>query len=344
MGELEGGGKSKKSKRKAKKAAKAAAKAAAAPSPPTTTTTKKEMVEETITEQVPVYSYSYPVNALSLNAIEDNVAEALYRQFVVAGFQESDPAKSAALSSGRAKLGGIIGFDKADMDRIGALIAGGIYENYIATAMDGKNDLDQQDMMFLAQIQDKLEMTEEMGERLLIETQKQLLNRQLEKIFTAGTMITPSQIKDVRNQAVAMDINLGDDLGIETDRLGRMFTLEIEAGIEDGTVTAENGSDAVVEVQESLGLTVQRAQTLLENMVQSRCGILLQNISSDVMQGNDIRAVADAVRLVKFVKFVGGGVDLQCNGNMAEQIVNVYAASDASSGEEVELLKGVLTK
>jgi len=209
--------------------------------------------------------------------------------------------------------------------------------------MQDKNELDQQDMMFLAQIQDKLKMDSGIGEKLLVDTQKILLNRQLEKVFTAGTRITPEQVKAVREQAVSMDINLSSDLGIEGDRLGRMFTLELESGIEDGSVTPSNGSELVIEIQESLGLTVERAQFLLENMITAKSKILLQNISSDVMQGNDIRAVADCKKLANFVNFVDpDNVELECNSGTAEKICNVFASSNESKTEDVEVLKRVL--
>ena len=227
--------------------------------------------------------------------------------------------------------------------RIGGSIAGMIYENYIGNAMQNKNELDQQDMMFLASIQDKLKMGPEVGEKLMMETQKSLLNRQLEKVFTAGTRITGEQVRAVREQAVAMGIELGSDLGITDDRLGRMFTLELEEGIEDGSVDSNTGSNLVIEIQESLGLDVGKAQELLGQLITTKSKTLLQNISSDVMRGNDARAVTDCKKLVNFVRFVDGeNVELEMGKTQAEKICEVFAASKESTIEDVETLKAVL--
>ena len=47
---------------------------------------EKTVDEETVTEEVPIYEYTYPITALSMSAIEGEMADALYRQFVVGGF------------------------------------------------------------------------------------------------------------------------------------------------------------------------------------------------------------------------------------------------------------------
>jgi len=305
---------------------------------------KTEMVEEVVTEEVPVYTYEYPIQANKLGVdVEDKELEALYRQFIVAIFTTKDAKRARVFEENAEKFGSILGFDGGEMEKIKGSIGATIYENYISSAMTNKNELDQQDMMFLASIQDKLKMGEAVGERLMVETQKTLLNRQLEKVFTAGTKITAEQVKAVREQSVAMGIELSGDLGIDGDRLGRMFTLELESGIEDGSLTPDTASETIIEIQESLGLSVEKAQTLLGNMITMKSKILLQNISSDVIRGNDIRAVEDTFKLINFCNFVDAdSIDLEIGTVMAEKIVNVFAAAKDSTSPEVESLRKVL--
>jgi len=50
-----------------------------------------------------------------------------------------------------------------------------------------------------------------------------LLNRQLERIFTAGKKITSDMVKSVREQAAGMEIDFAKNLGITPERLERML-------------------------------------------------------------------------------------------------------------------------
>ena len=127
-----------------------------------------EMVESTVVEEVPVYSYEYPVTAMKIGGCDEKQAETLFRQFVVGGFSERGP-KAKDYEDNSEKFGSILGFDKKKMASITKSIGGAIYENYITQAMTDKNELDNQDMMMLAQIQSKLRMPEETSEKLLLE-------------------------------------------------------------------------------------------------------------------------------------------------------------------------------
>lgn len=47
---------------------------------------EKTVDGETVTEEEPVYDNHYPVTALDISAVEEDMADALYRQFVVSEF------------------------------------------------------------------------------------------------------------------------------------------------------------------------------------------------------------------------------------------------------------------
>ena len=95
------------------------------------------------------------MTALETGAVEPQIAELLYRQFVVTGFSTQGP-QGERYESARSTFGGILGLKDDKMKEIQDGIGTQVYENFINNAMRTKGTLDQQDMMFLANIKNKL--------------------------------------------------------------------------------------------------------------------------------------------------------------------------------------------
>ena len=86
-----------------------------------------------------------------------------YRQFVVSSFTDRSP-NAPRYEASKSAFGGILGLTAEKMDEIGSNIGSMVYDNYITQSMSTKGALDQQDMMFLANIQGKLGISAEQGE------------------------------------------------------------------------------------------------------------------------------------------------------------------------------------
>ena len=127
--------------------------------------------ETTISEEVSVYESTYPITAIGLQCIDEKVAELCYRQFVVSSFTDQGP-NGARYEASKATWGGILGLSADKMEEIGSNIGSMVYDNYITQALATKDSLDQQDMMFLANIQGKLDISAEKGEEMLLDVQK----------------------------------------------------------------------------------------------------------------------------------------------------------------------------
>ena len=301
----------------------------------------EEEVEEEERTEVPKFKYEFPVTAQSIFAISDEAAEALYKAFVIGAFSAKEPMADR-YSKEAAYFGLSMGLEEKEMDQIKGGIGATVFDNYFSTAMKDKVELDQQDFMFLTQIQEKLGFSEEIVERLLVSTQKNMLSKEVERLFSSGTKILPDSVKAVVEKAAGMGIDLSKDLGVDMDRLGRMFTIQIQGGIESGHISGlkDGGSDAITEIVEGLGIEEEFAEKKLEYIIKDRAKRMITNIASDVSRGNDERALNDISVFLRYAGFVDGeGLDLNIAPNVRDKIVSVYEASVFGQEESVQMVE-----
>lgn len=299
-------------------------------------------VEEEVTKSVPSYKYNFPMTAQSVSAVSDEKATAAYRQFIVNSFQAKEPLATKYAEAGD-ELGMALGLDDVELNKVKGGIGATIFDNYFSNAMKDKVEMDQQDFMFLTQIQERLGFSDDIVERLLVSSQKNLLSKEVERLFSSGTKIEPSAVAAVVNKAELMDINLNRDLGVDDDRLGRMFSIQVMGGIEGGDITATNGGDKIGEICEGLGIAADVGERRLEALVKDRAKRMVTNIASDVARGNDERAMKDLPVFLSYASFAGGeDLGLKVAENVRDNIVAVYESAtfgQTGSGEMVELLR-----
>jgi hypothetical protein len=240
-----------------------------------------------------------------------------------------------------------MGLDDKEINKIKGGIGATIFDNYFANAMQDKTEMDQQDFMFLTQIQERLGFSDDIVERLLVSSQKNLLSKEVERLFSTGTKIEPAAVAAVVAKADVMEINLKRDLGVDDDRLGRMFGIQVMGGIEDGSITAENGGDSLGEIVEGLGMQPEIAEKRLDEIVKDRAKRIVTNLASDVARGNDERAMQDLPIFLSYASFVDGeGLGLSVAENVRDKIVGVYESAtfgQTGSAERVALLKKALS-
>lgn len=300
--------------------------------------------DKVVEEEVPVYETIYPITAMSMGAIDATTAELLYRQFVVGGFTSQTP-QASRYEGARATFGGILGLTSEKMEDIGNNIGNTIYDNYVTKSMASKGTLDQQDMMFLANMQSKLGLTAEQGEEMLMEAQKKVLSEEISLLMEAPTA---QNVKEFREKCNSLGINMEEDLGVTKARLIKMFEIEITSGMESAQLTLESGDD-IAEIQESLGLEVEETEKIFEDLVL-RLGTGMFNRVSSALRNNDQRdSVQPLKRLVRYARFVEGDLGLEVDPEEAKEIYDVYCKLDFGDDDEEtiatnkELLKTALS-
>jgi len=296
--------------------------------------------EEVDGEIVPVLETSYPITALGSGALDQEMAEYLYRQFVVGAFTNQGEQASRYEGS-RATFGGILGLTSEKMEDINSNIGSTVYDNFVSRSMAQKGALDQQDMMFLANIQGKIGLSAEEGEKLLMQSQKKVLSEEINAIMDEPT---PESMKGFREKCNMMGMDLAEDVGISKPRLIRMFESEIIPGLKAGEITAEN-SDILTEIQESLNLEAEECEEMFEATILRLSKQALDLTTSELLRGRDENAVDPIKEIVLYASFVDGDLGLVVPDEAtAYQIFNIYEALDFSEvvEEAVEESKRLL--
>merc|ERR1712085_33199 len=291
-------------------------------------------------DEVPVLETSYPITAIGTQVIDQQMAEYLYRQFVVGAF--SAQAEQASRYEGaRATFGGILGLTSEKMEEINDNIGGSVYDNFVSRSMAQKGTLDQQDMMFLANIQTKLGLSSEQGEKLMMESQKKVLSEEINSIMDNPT---PDSIKAFREKCNTMGMDLSEDIGVTSHQLVRMFEQETTPALKAGEITVDN-NDSMVEIQESLNMDPDECETVFENIVLRLAKEALNLMTSEILRGREENTVDLIIQLVRYAAFMGGYLDLTVEEATAWQIYSIYEAFDFTKedaeivNENKELLK-----
>ena len=295
--------------------------------------TENNLVEENDGEK------TYPITALGLGAVDQEVAELLYRQFIVGGFQAQGP-NAARYEASRETFSGILGLSQAKIDEIGKTIGSTVYDNFVTNAMQTKGSLDQQDMMFLANIQGKLGLSSEQGEKMLLASQKKILSEEIEAIMDQPNA---EAIKGFREKCNSMGLDLMQDVGISRQRLLRMFECEVIPGLKSGTITASD-SDLLGEIQESIGIEPEECEAMFENVLNTLSKNAYNVIKGEILRGREDNTVELINELVRYAAFTDGDLGLEVDEAMGHKVVNIYDAFDfdGEDAEQIETNKHLL--
>lgn len=257
------------------------------------------------------------------------MAEYLYRQFVVGAFT-SQGEQAGRYESARATFGGILGLTSKKMEEINDDIGSKVYDNFVARTMAQKGSLDQQDMMFLANIQTKLGLSSEQGEKLMMQSQKKVLSEEINKIMDKPTA---EAIKHFREKCNVMGMDLREDVGVSAQRLVRMFESEIIPTLKSGEISIDN-IDSIFEIQDSLNMDPDECETVLEKTVLSLGKDTLNLVSRELLRGREDNTVEAITQLVRYAAFLEGELDLTVEEPIAWKIFNIYEALDLSRVDE----------
>lgn len=284
-------------------------------------------------EEVPVLETSYPITGIGSQVVDNQMAEYLYRQFVVGAFS-AQGEQAARYEAARASFGGILGLTGEKMEEINDNIGSTVYDNFVSRSMATKGALDQQDMMFLANIQTKLGLSAEAGEKLMMDSQKKCLTEELSSIMRDGSA---ASVKAFREKCNAMGMDLSEDVGVTSHQLVTMFEQEIVPALQSGEITADN-QDMLAEIQESLNMEPEECESIFERTILKLAEDAVSDVEAEVLRGREENTTDVMRQIVRYAAFFGGDLDLTVEEPTAWSIYNIYEALDFS-GEDAEAVE-----
>lgn len=294
-------------------------------------TIEEDGVMKIVEEEELVNETFYPITAMGIGSVDEKMAEVLFRQFVVGSFTTQGP-NAVRYETSRDTFGGILGLSPEKMKDIGGNVADTVYENYVGQSMRTKGALDQQDMMFLANLQTKLGLTAEEGEKFLKKSQGKLLNEELDKLMKIGS---PEEFKAFREKCEGMGIGIIDDLETSKERVIEMFEIEVGPGLVSGEITVKNG-DILAEVQDSLGLDEEDAEDALRKFLLAKSKKIAETIEGAIRRGR-IGAIVDPVKeLIRYGSFLNGELEIKMEEEVGQQVYNTYGNFDREGMSEEE--------
>eukprot|EP00184_Porphyridium_aerugineum_P000746 CAMPEP_0184697776 /NCGR_PEP_ID=MMETSP0313-20130426/4624_1 /TAXON_ID=2792 /ORGANISM="Porphyridium aerugineum, Strain SAG 1380-2" /LENGTH=1051 /DNA_ID=CAMNT_0027156613 /DNA_START=315 /DNA_END=3470 /DNA_ORIENTATION=+ len=288
---------------------------------------------------------SYPITVKGM--FDPKLTTEVYRQYLIQSFSAGDNSEKQRLASSLDKLGPILGMSEQEIDEVHGSIGAIIYKDYIGRALS-RGNLDERDIMLLANIAQSLKMSEKQTSELLTEAKKNRVTVLVERCFSSAKVL-PEMVVKVRDTAKSLGVNLVTDLSVSDETRGRMFAVEVDHAIETGNITPTDQS-ALQKAQIGFQIQDQQAQGILLDCIQRRCNGLLTGAAAALRQDRLDTAVDDLIRMIRFGKLLPAEIKNTLVSNAEKQelllVYQSYAIREGSitgkEKENLDLLKVML--
>ncbi|CBJ30096.1 IAP100 protein [Ectocarpus siliculosus] len=275
----------------------------------------------------------YPVTAKQIGGNSDEMVAALYQNFVVNGFSvEGEQLKR--YEQGQSKLAGILGLEADVKMKIHREIGGTVIRRFVNQELAKQGKMSAQGVAFLANINSRLKMPQEMFESMVSDCKQDYVRRMADELFRVS-VLSAKECKRLRTITENCGFTLENEGQLGLSARKNIFQIEAEDMIENGDMEGDDGKDFVEELQESLGLTTEDAQDALVALLESRSKGILENVKADAIERRDANILKAAERLLKYCRLAGGmAVENDLDQRQRNVIVNAYEAKHAGSIEE----------
>jgi len=275
----------------------------------------------------------------------ETMVKEMYRQCLVEGFS-GEGAQNERLFGSLEPLSLVIGLDAPEVAEIHEEIGALIYRQYLGKALKtgGIGDKEEQ---FLAQIKGVLDLDDAKCDVVVREQKVEYVSNLVNKLFLDPS-VEAAAVTKVRDAAALYDVDLVEELEVNSFRLEKMFSVEVEELIDSGELDTGDTS-ALEEVCESLHVTEERAQEILQVIVQKKAvGGILQ-ASALVRQDRADEMKEELDRMLRFASLLPGAVSTPgVSAELKQEMYMLYQASslgseiDEGAKEKTALLKEVM--
>jgi len=230
-------------------------------------------------------------------------------------------------------FGEIIGLTRVEMDNILRGIGESLYQNYIRSTILLNKNMVKNDILFIAKFQEKLNLSPEESEKMLLDAQKKILVEEADNLL--GENPRPEFIKIFLARCNSMGIDLKADIGISKVHFIRMLEEEISSMIINGKISLKCGR-MFSEIQETINLSPQEAENLFQRILIQRARGIFAKIRSQIWRGREKNIIQLIEYLVQWAQFVNGELDLDVDEATGWKIYNIYDATDLGEKDPLE--------
>jgi hypothetical protein len=275
----------------------------------------------------------------------ESMIKELYRQSLIEGFS-GENTDNEKLFTSLEPLSVCIGLDAYEVAEIHEEIGKLIYEQYLSKALK-RGGIGDKEEAFLAQIKDVLDLDGGKMDTVVREQKEEYVSNLVEKAFLDPS-VEPAAVTKIRDEAALYDVDLVEDLEVNSFRLEKMFSVELDAVLDSGEL--DSGDTSVLEeLCESMHVTEERAQELLGLLVQKKTADGILQASALVRQNRPEEMKEELERVLRFASLLSGPVRTPgVSGELKQEMFMLYQASSLGgevteeSKAKVALLKEVM--
>nr|UXY86891.1 plastid import machinery, IAP100 protein [Cryptomonas paramecium] len=283
------------------------------------------------------FKYSYPVD-LS-NSFDNKVVLEIYKQYLTEYFSLKTQNEKKYIQNDFDKLAFILGIQQADVVSIHTDVGSGIYTQFLARALH-KGFIDESEMHFLSKVKNILYMEDSVCLNLIKQAKKNKVKTLIEDILD-DQVINAEKIVEMRKIALALNVNLQNDISVPIDQRVKLFKMEIDFNIEKEILNNEN-QNLIEELRFFFGLSKELTKKVLIENITLKCEECLINAIASIRRKEDEQTMEELKKIFKFGKILPVKIRSSfISAKEKEQIFVVFESLNRSDDDR-HLLKTML--
>jgi hypothetical protein len=282
----------------------------------------------------------YPVSLKGM--IDTKKAGDVYKKYVIDCFSAKTQSEKRRLFNKLDSLGPILGLTENDVQSIHSGVGEIIYKRYLGQALK-KGYLDNQDNTFLSSIQSTLSMNPVKSSQIIKESKKGVVSLEVERVF-ASPKVDPKKVTQVRLMAEQFNINLTEDIGVSLEQRSRMFRVELDSAISEGSISFNN-QEKIVSIQNSFGIPEMEAKKILLNCINTRSEEHLVNAVASLRRSSNEEVLVELEKMLSFGQLLPVTINTNFGSDTEkENLIQIYESYSDSTNkiEKQNLLKKML--
>jgi hypothetical protein len=247
-----------------------------------------------------------PVNAVGYASEADLVA--IYKHYVITRLTEKSPELKLRYERDEKMFAMILGILPESQMKVKESLLYSTYKKMLKNVLIYKDTVEASDLQQFVFLKDNLSIEKEVADRILYESSKGAVLEHASKYFRPQEgLITASMANRMRTQIASLGLNLQKDAGFNPKMISYLYTLEVQASIEEGLETD------LQEIQEAYEIPQDRAEAIVEATCKRYISQLLNLALASAKKYKEEDSNKYTLQITKYMFFFDGSVDADGN-------------------------------